>query len=101
MKCKLCLKGSQPVKSHIIPEFMYEGSGLYDEKHRFFIIEKSGDIPKFQQKQKGLTERLLCQGCETKISRWEDYARRTIYEPRDPRKIRTSLERVALFDLEV
>lgn len=97
MKCKLCLKGP-PVKSHIIPEFMYEGSGLYDEKHRFFIIEKSGEIPKFQQKQKGLTERLLCQRCETKISRWEGYARRTIYGPRDPRKISTSPERVALFD---
>lgn len=98
MKCKLCLKESQSVKSHIIPEFMYEGSGLYDEKHRFFIIEKSGETPKFQQKQKGLAERLLCQRCEIKISRWEDYARRTIYGPRDPRKIKTSPERVALFD---
>ena len=71
---------------------------MYDEKHRFFIIKKGNDIRRLQQKQKGLKERLLCQECETNISRWQGYARRTIYGPHDPKKIRTSPERVALFD---
>lgn len=98
MKCRLCLKKSQLVQPHIIPEFMFECSGLYDEKHRFLIIEKRDDTPKFKQRQKGLRERLLCKECETRISRWERYARSTIYGPGNPKKVRLTGEGVALFD---
>jgi len=71
MKCRLCLVNPHPAKSHIIPEFMYECSGLYDGKHRILMVKKTEDAPEFQQIQKGVRERLLCEDCEGKIARWE------------------------------
>ena len=71
MICALCQKPKELRNSHIIPEFLYES--LYDDKHRVHVLsvipEQTNSI-----EQKGLRERLLCDDCETKFSRWERYA---------------------------
>ena len=69
--CALCKQSKTLCRSHIIPEFMY--SSLYDEKHKFYVLSANLAKPSWTE-QKGLRERLLCQACETKLSRWEDYA---------------------------
>lgn len=70
--CRVCLKESKLRKSHILPEFLYED--LYDEKHRALVISQK----KEKVFQKGLRELLLCQQCETKLSRYEKYAKEII-----------------------
>ena len=70
--CRLCLKKSELRNSHILPEFFY--SGIYDDLHR--TIELSRDSERIIQK--GLREYLLCQECETKLSRYEGYAAKLI-----------------------
>ena len=70
MNCKLCLKDTPLVSSHIIPEFLY--TALYDSKHRF---EQISVEPTEHNKyvQKGLRETLLCVPCEQNLSVLEQY----------------------------
>jgi len=70
--CKLCHKKDPLRKSHIIPEWSY--GSLYDEIHRYHVLEAA---PSRTQRlhQKGIYERLLCQRCETELSKYENYAR--------------------------
>lgn len=75
MKCALCLQDSEIRRSHIIPEYLYEA--MYDDKHRFHVLSVI-EGQKDWMEQKGLRERLLCDDCETKISRFEDYGRRVL-----------------------
>mgnify|MGYP001586023771 FL=1 len=70
MTCKLCDRKKKLQKSHIIPEFVYRS--LYDEKHKFHVLSKSGKLP---PKQKGIYEKLLCVECEQQLSVYEKYAR--------------------------
>lgn len=66
---------------------MYEYTGLYDEKHRFRMV-KTTDLPRFSYQQKGLREFLLCGGCEETISRWEQYAQKTLYGRHNPKYVK-------------
>jgi len=66
--CKLCKKEAELRYSHILPEFLY--SGVYDELHRTLEITPDDE----RTIQKGIREYLLCQKCETKLSRYETYA---------------------------
>jgi len=90
--CRLCLKHSILRNSHILPEFLY--SEVYDEKHRGFLISQEKD----KVFQKGIREYLLCQECETKLSRYEKYAKDIIEKipklPSDPDKKFLFLENV-------
>lgn len=71
MHCALCLESKPLQQSHIIPEFMY--GPLYDDKHRFNVLSvRAGERNRMEQK--GARERLLCQGCEQHISKFERYA---------------------------
>lgn len=71
--CKLCNNATELRNSHILPEFLYENT--YDEKHRAMLVSSS---EKEKLIQKGLREYLLCQECETKLSRYEGYAVKVI-----------------------
>jgi len=71
MICKLCGRLKKLRESHVIPEFIY--APLYDNKHRFHTLSKIQTRLK-KLEQKGIRERLLCQDCETKLSRYETYA---------------------------
>lgn len=74
-KCRLCRKPATLLRSHILPEFFY--SSIYDELHRTMLIA-SDEKEKFIQK--GVRERLLCQECEVKFSRYEGYAVKVIQD---------------------
>jgi len=67
--CKLCRKLAKLSYSHILPEFFF--SSVYDDLHRTMLVSSS---KKEQLIQKGVREYLLCQECETKLSRYEGYA---------------------------
>jgi hypothetical protein len=69
--CKLCLQQDLLRDSHIISEFLY--ASMYDDRHRFHVLA-AGDLHSSYE-QKGYRERMLCQSCETKLSKWEIYAR--------------------------
>lgn len=98
MKCKLCIQERELCCSHIIPEFMYKCIGMYDEKGRFVIIREIKGKAEYKQRQKGLKERLLCKECETKMSKWEQYARRILYGPGTPKKPTKKPERILVFE---
>ena len=76
LKCALCLYEVRLQRSHIIPEFLYKR--MYDDKHRFHILSAVKELDD-KMAQKGFRENLLCEKCETKLSRWEDYACKAIY----------------------
>lgn len=71
MKCALCLETVELRNSHIIPEFLY--GALYDDKHRFHEISVKPD-KRNALLQKGIREKLLCNGCEQRLSVYERYA---------------------------
>ena len=77
MKCKLCHLEAELRNSHVIPEFHYVP--LYDKKHRFCVISTSSKN-KERMEQKGLREKLLCDKCEQRLSRWEGYAKKVIFD---------------------
>lgn len=76
MKCRLCLKEKELLKSHIIPEFFYKP--VYGDPHRLTVVS-TGPCDKIKYEQKGYRERLLCYDCEQLLSPLEDYGRRVIY----------------------
>lgn len=69
--CRLCHGVKSLRSSHIIPEFLY--SSMYDEKHRFHIFSTTHRQMN-RLAQKGVREKLLCEDCEQKLSKWESYA---------------------------
>lgn len=77
MNCRLCGANTKLQNSHIIPEFVYKS--MYDKKHTFMKISSS-PYRKTQLLKKGLREKLLCYNCEQKLSRYENYIYKFIYE---------------------
>jgi len=76
MICKLCLLEKDIVNSHIIPKFFYKS--LYDKKlHRFHVLSTDPRITK-KYDQKGMRQKLLCEDCEQKISKYERYVNHII-----------------------
>lgn len=76
MICRLCKEDHNLKNSHIIPEFFYKP--IYDSKHRLHL-RKSGKRLKGKSLQKGIRERLLCEGCEQQLSRNEKYVREVLF----------------------
>lgn len=81
--CKLCHKEKKLIKkSHIIPDFMYQG--LYTDKHKIYKLSPSRYISgdkRVQMPSSGEYEGgLLCKKCDNVImGQYEDYARRALY----------------------
>lgn len=74
--CALCRAPKPLCRSHIISEFLYKPS--YDAKHRLHVISTdSSQQPGFEQK--GLSEPMLCAGCEGRFSRYEGHARQVLF----------------------
>lgn len=74
VNCALCKTETRLLNSHIIPEFFY--ASIYDNLHRFHIVS-SNSLKSEKFGQKGIREKLLCEACEQKFSRWEKYAKET------------------------
>lgn len=70
MTCRLCQNEEDLSDSHIIPEFFFKP--LYTSKHQFFALSTDEGIAN-KILQKGLREKLLCQKCETFLSKYELY----------------------------
>jgi hypothetical protein len=64
--CKLCLRVRPLVRSHIVPEFAYKP--MKNEQGVIYVL---GD--KKKKVQTGHYERLLCEDCETLLSKYETY----------------------------
>lgn len=82
--CKLCKLEKELIrKSHIIPDFLYRNSGMFDEKHRLLSFSKE-DVannikPKYEQT--GVYDgNILCANCDNVvIGQYEKYASQIIY----------------------
>ncbi len=72
--CRLCKKSDQLCRSHIVPEFLYRP--LYDDKHRYSILTKGTASRRYGQS--GLSEKLLCFGCEQYLCKYESYAAKVL-----------------------
>lgn len=67
--CRLCLTPQTDLQaSHIVPEFFYKR--IYTKSHKLTAISKDSD-DRLVVEQRGYREHLLCQACETKLSKWE------------------------------
>lgn len=79
MVCHLCLKEKELLKkSHIIPEFMY--NGIFDEQHFMYKVDISKEN-KLSKKPTGIyDQRILCADCDGKIiSNLETYGSKIIF----------------------
>lgn len=95
MICNLCGKDRELINSHIIPEWVY--TDLYDEKHRFHVLASTTNKTKSFE-QKGLREKLLCDDCEQKFSRYEKYAREVI-KGDESKVVRQYQDRLEIYDI--
>jgi|LGOV01.1.fsa_nt_gb hypothetical protein len=77
MACRLCQEDKPLRKSHIFPEWLYKP--LYDGNHRFFVLSTDAN-KKRGTRPKGIYEKLLCNECEQRLSKWEGYARDVFYD---------------------
>ena len=82
--CNLCkLKKELIKKSHIIPDFVYRNSGMFDEKHRLksFTKEEILNGKKPKSEQTGVYDGgILCANCDNVvIGKYEKYASDIIY----------------------
>lgn len=76
--CKLCRQSRPLLRSHVLPEFLYKDTGVYDPKHRFVHVPKLGSSEKPKMEQQGFRERLLCKCCEGHLSKFENYAKQVV-----------------------
>ncbi len=83
-KCKLCQQDKELLKrSHIIPDFFYKESGLYNEKHQIHKIEahEFAKFKKFGFLPTGDYEGgILCKNCDNElIGSLESYGRKILF----------------------
>ena len=97
MKCRLCHEEKSLRRSHIMPAFFRDNSGLmyptgesrnlqpftqliHTHPGKRFVRKQVG----YWEKRHGITEYLLCDDCEQYMSRLEDYAKRLFYGDSNP-----------------
>jgi hypothetical protein len=74
--CRLCKDDHNLKNSHVIPEFFYKP--IYDSKHHL-LMRKAGKLVQTRPLQKGIREKLLCEGCEQQLGRNEKYVREVLF----------------------
>ena len=83
-KCSLCLQEKELLKkSHIIPDFWYRNSGIYNKHHKIhkFEIQEYLNSRKISFVSSGEYENgILCKDCDNKIiGNLETYGRKVLY----------------------
>lgn len=83
-ECKLCRQQKRLLKrSHIIPEFFYDQSGVYNEKHQMYQFEVQEYIKskKASYRHTGVYDKnILCENCDNVLlGQLESYSRRVLY----------------------
>lgn len=97
MTCRLCEENKPLAKSHIFPEWLY--TPLYDENHRFFVLS-TNENKRRGTRPKGVYERLLCNECEARLSKWEGYTRGVFYRDNPRLKVRDCRDRFEISGLQ-
>ena len=85
--CKGCGRQAKLINSHVIPEWAYKS--VYTGKHKFAKVSAS-KTDRIVAEQKGWRERLLCDKCETYLSKLEN----ALY--RDVKAMRSGIRQVVL-----
>jgi hypothetical protein len=82
--CRLCLQERDLRESHIVSGFIWRNSEVTGDKCKFDL--KCISDPKLSERhrQDGLKEYLLCNDCEGRFARFEDYARRKLFNRSGP-----------------
>lgn len=75
--CKLCLRKTKLLNSHIYPNFFFKRS-IYDGESNYLCIPQSKE-KRVTREQGGFKDRLLCIDCEQKFSSYEKYASQLIF----------------------
>jgi hypothetical protein len=70
MNCSLCLHDRTLCNSHIVPDFLFK---QLKQKGKVFFVYSSNtsECKKFART---FSEKLLCESCESLLSKWESYA---------------------------
>ena len=77
--CRLC-GSKEPLRdSHILPEFLYRPT--YGPSHTAMLLDPHRG--RRGKRQKGFSERLLCDRCEQKVNRWDAYFARVWLHDQD------------------
>ncbi len=110
MKCRLCQKEKELRRSHIVPNFFRDDSGLTyptgesGNPQPFTQPIHTHPGKKFQRKQHGywetrhgMVEYLLCDECEQKFGALEDHAKRFFYGTSNPIRLQLALLEDPLF----
>jgi hypothetical protein len=110
MKCRLCQKEKNLERSHIIPDFFRDNSGVMyptgksGKPQPFTQPTHTHPGKKFQRKQHGywearhgMIEYLLCHDCEQKFGRLENYAKRFFYGTSNPIRLQLPVLENPLF----
>lgn len=110
MKCRLCQKEKELRRSHIIPDFFRDDTGMMyptgksGKPQPFTQPIHTSPGKKFDRKQHGyweardgMVEYLLCHNCEQKFGRFEDYAKRFFYGTSNPIRLQLPLSENPLF----
>ncbi|MCG6142672.1 hypothetical protein [Leptospira mtsangambouensis] len=74
-KCALCDQEGLLRNSHIISDTLFDGT--YDQLHRIMPIHE-GEETQLRFQQQGFREKLLCDKCEQKLSRWENILKKEL-----------------------
>lgn len=83
--CALCKKETVLLnRSHIIPEFFYRGTNLFDDKHQLRLIQANQKTKRLEPLNKQNTgffdKKILCQNCDNNIiGRLESYLKPLLY----------------------
>ena len=75
-KCRLCPHEGELRNSHVISEFLFKD--YYGPKGSYIQLSNFPNDHRSPVVQKAPRERLLCQSCEIKLSRWERYCEQVI-----------------------
>lgn len=77
--CRLCLRERDLRESHIVSGFIWRNSKVTGDKRRFDLKCISDPNLNEPHRQDGFKEHLLCDECEGRFSRFENYARRKLF----------------------
>ena len=82
--CRLCLHERDLSESHIVSGFIWRNSEVTGDKCKFDLKCISDPEKSEYHQQDGLKEYLLCDECEGRFSRFEDYACRQLFSQSGP-----------------
>lgn len=76
--CRMCNTSTDLVKSHVFSNLLYKP--VYGKHGQYNVLDPENN--KRLKEQGGLKGLLLCKDCETKRSRWENYAKYFLFDKR-------------------